>query len=159
MKCLIVIIGCLVFCNLQYGQTKRITKSQAFSFFKKEKYSDYKMIYACNRDSLFFKSDTINLYDNPNIFNFGECCEKIEWEFSENKKFIQRRFQNCKEPSFAWLTTRKDIYRLRIRRRRDKIIVEKYHDGFLKNTFEIIKLEELNLGNSGTCRKMTLVKK
>ncbi len=60
----------------------------------------------CNKDSTFFKSDTI-VFTNSTL---EKCCATIQWTFYRKQSFVQNAGQTCSEPSSATVTNVDDFY-------------------------------------------------
>lgn len=55
--------------------------------------------WAANKDSLFFKSDTIRLYNSSNIvYNDTNFCTSFVWDFCNSNSFNETKAQMCQEP-------------------------------------------------------------
>ena len=68
-----------------------------------------------NKDSLYYKADTlrfINVKKTPYKYNF---CEKVNWTFYRNDKFYLVESQTCREPSSAKYSIKNNQFRIEIK--------------------------------------------
>jgi hypothetical protein len=49
----------------------------------------------CNKDSSFYKSDTLQLYNNVNYYYYSNCCEFVDFTFYKKNAFVANKTQVC----------------------------------------------------------------
>ena len=106
-----------------FSQTPRISEKDLLLIFKKTIIKDKRgsviigkrAWYTCNDLEAYFKKDTISLVSYPETDNNVDCCNTVAWTFYKKDKFIQTRFQKCKEPTTASAAKVSDYYSLKIK--------------------------------------------
>ena len=95
-----------------------------------------------NNDSLYFKSDTINVYQfkTRSYRSFG--CEKINWNFSSENEFVLTRVHLCMEPPTRDISKPDDSLKVRFKNKKAKLINEYNHSNQNIEKFELIDLTE-----------------
>lgn len=112
----------------------------------------------CNEDSLFFKSDTIHLYDNAYYFNtIGICCEFVEWEFSDDDLIRQQQPQTCLDPP-SMLTSDIHYYKYRITKHKRRAYLRLYTKKDVFESYLVENIEYFELPGENNCRHITLIR-
>jgi hypothetical protein len=95
----------------------------------------------CNDDSLYFKSDTLVLYQDINYRNLAkkQCCHYINWNIPTKKDFKIEDLFACAEPGTIKTSGLKEKIKL-ITKNSEKII-EIYTNGSVTDRFIILKFE------------------
>ncbi len=112
---------------------------------------------ACNDDSSFFKTDTIQLCTH--LFE-DDCCNRIDWFFHADSTVTLRRSKMCVEPPLAQYIQPHVALRLRYKKEEGLIRMCIYDGVVLKENFlltALIKFERKHTGeNIGY--KLTMVR-
>ncbi|AUC75891.1 hypothetical protein [Olleya sp. Bg11-27] len=102
--------------------SQQLTKSEFKKLIKESKkeerksgFSYYSKIIANNKDSIFFKSDKVEIYSSNAVTSEKGFCRTIELKFLNNNNVNFIDCQTCKEPSFCYVSTDKTIYQYRIK--------------------------------------------
>lgn len=121
-------------CNLCFSQS--ITKSELKRIIKesrkeerKDGFSYFSKIISNNKDSIFFNSNTIDIYTSEIAASKEGFCRTIELKFLHNNKVNFIDCQTCREPTSCYVTTSKNIYKYRIKEIENELYV------FFKNTY------------------------
>jgi hypothetical protein len=95
-----------------------------------------------NDDSLYFKSDTIKVYQykTRSYRSFG--CEKINWVFSNENEFVLRRVHLCMEPPTRDISQPNDSLKINFKKRNSKLLIEFNHYNKNIDKFELIDIKE-----------------
>ncbi|QNF33372.1 hypothetical protein HUW51_11810 [Adhaeribacter swui] len=92
-----------------------------------------------NKDSLYFKNDTVQLYQDVN-YRYGlETCSLIEWKF-EPKKFRVLHLFTCSEPGTVNYSSPRE--KLKLKKRGRQQILEIKKGGLVLDTFLILEFKE-----------------
>ena len=60
-------------------------------------------VWVCdNRDSAYFKNDTIIFYNYEYAYSEINICFGIEWYFSNASNFGISKYEYCREPPISW---------------------------------------------------------
>ncbi len=111
-----------------------------------------------NIDSLYFKSDTIYLYNNTYMYLSENWCKEICWNLKENKITIIE--QNlCIEPPLSTISGEKSNLKYKIEKENGSffLTLDKGLNEYSK--FEIIRIERIKLDEKEEYIKMTLFRK
>ncbi len=146
------------------GQTnspslKELRKSFKTAFKESKEYGNSTSNWsACNLDSLFYKTDTINLVSDNNYYYNNNCCEVVSWVFySKNKCYITNS-QTCKESSFSRVATYKDMYDISFDRDKQfAYLILKGYEG-QKVKFKALSIGNLVVGYKGDLATINLVR-
>ena len=144
-----LLIPFLLFSVCTLGQTKIYSEKDVYRLFKKSiSQTDKKKISIpsnpwlfCNKDSLFYLSDTLRLvsnsYHNDKLVN---CCDYVGWTFYKQDKFISTRLQLCKEPTTASATKDKDHFDLKVFPTDNYLTLSIFNNNKLVDSFKIIEI-------------------
>ncbi len=139
MKILQIILFLFSF-SLCYSQ--QITKSEFKKLIKESKkekresgFSYYSKIITNNKDSLFFKSDKVEIYSSEAATSEKEFCRTVEFKFLKNNKVNFIDCQNCTGPLFCYLSTDKNIYKYQIKENDSQLYI------FFKNNYNEINFK------------------
>lgn len=147
-----------------YGQNLKPTKAQLLKTFEYSIHQESKRKIQtnshpwliCNKDSSFYKSDTLYLYDNYLLQN---CCESIGWTFYKPNAFVQNELQSCREPANEKVTTNSDFHTIDLTEDNGQTTIKVYQARCLIDTFIITSLDSVNLDQmSQTSTRLTLVR-
>lgn len=94
----------------------------------------------CNKDSLYYKSDTLTMYQDANYAVHAECCYYVNWKIGNGKKIKLEDAFLCTEPGRLSSVNQKETFRLN--RKDDRQLITLKRDGTKIDIFEIVKLEE-----------------
>jgi len=104
---------------------------------------------ADNTDSLFYKSDTVTLYDNHGISYSLGFCEIIDiFSFHKWNTPVIGKSQHCIEPSSGKVLSEKDYFNLSILKKKDKYFLLFKNDFGKSYTFEVIRISKIDYGNT-----------
>jgi hypothetical protein len=136
--------------HTSYAQNLNPTRSQLLNLFEKSIQQDKngKVLIgsnpwiACNKDSSFFTSDTISLYNNSE-YSQQECCDFIEWTFYKRKEFVINRTQNCKEPATGTVPNLTDWFSIHFIKDKKNLIFEIVNQNKPTNRFKVISIDKI----------------
>jgi hypothetical protein len=160
-------IFCISVNRCCYGQTKAYSEKYIYSLFKKSVLQTEKgkikipsnPWLICNRDSSFYRKDTIRLCSNSYYTNSLNCCEYISWTFYEKDKFISTNLELCNEPTTASVTKDKDHFSVSVLSTDNYLLLSTFNNDKLIETFKIINVENVRQNNSDlTSTVMTLLR-
>ncbi len=110
MKIFTLIIS-VFYSSISFCQDKGQLKKEIENQFKEstEKYSLNDSWLICNKDSAYYRADTLKLYNHINYYYDPiNCCEFVNWNFENKSRFRLRETKICNEPP----TSKVDIYNL-----------------------------------------------
>ena len=143
----IVLVISILTTNL-YPQTELVTKKEVKRIIKKgfSTSSDYADSWdACNDDSLYFKTDTINFYNNSNYFyQVGHCCQFVEWQFFKRKAVRRQEYQRCIEPPRIYVASY-FYFKYKIVKRKKMIIIKTFRNDNFGESFKVVRIEDVIL--------------
>lgn len=115
----------------------------------------------CNKDSAFYKSDTVRLYNNVNYYYNSKCCDFIDWTFYKKEAFVLTRVQICKEPATASVAKNEDWFTIKVSNEDKNLLLETYNQGKLVDRFKVISIDKVdNIEQlKGITELVTLVRK
>ncbi len=95
-----------------------------------------------NEDSLYFKSDTIKVYQykTRSYRSFG--CEKINWTFTNENEFVLTRVHLCMEPPTRDNSQANDSLKINFRKNNSKLRIEVNHSKKNVDKFDLIEIRE-----------------
>jgi hypothetical protein len=141
--------------NFLFGQIIVPTKNQLLKIFKesilekKKNYTTSNPWIACNRDSLFFKSDTIQLVDNESYYHYSvDCCSFVEWAFSSKDKFTQSKTQVCNEPASATVLNVNDTYKISLAVVGHDLIMTTTNSIDLTQKYKVLSIDKTKIDTS-----------
>ena len=151
----IIILLFQLLTNVLFGQIIVPTKNQLLKTFKgsilekKKHYTTSKPWIACNKDSLFFKSDTIQLVDNESYYHHSvDCCNFVEWTFSSKDKFTQSKTQVCNEPASATVLNATDSYKISLSVVGHDLIMTTTNSIDLTQKFNVLSIDKTKIDSS-----------
>jgi len=131
-----------------YSFSQQITKCDIKKIIKnsiKEErrngYSYHSKIVANNIDSTFFTSKKIKIYSSEVAVRNNDFCRTVQLKFLKNSKVVFIDCQTCIEPSSCYVSTNKNIYTYKIRKRKNVLNIE-FTNSFNKINFKIISTTE-----------------
>jgi hypothetical protein len=95
---------------------------------------------ACNKDSLYYKSDTVVMYQDANYTVQSGCCSYVNWNITSKKKIKIENAFLCTEPGRLSSFNEREIFKL-IREHGRQLITLK-RGSFEIGRFQIISLKE-----------------
>lgn len=140
--------------NVGLAQTTIPTKSQVLRAFKKsiDQPEKGKIItnsnpwVVCNKDSSFYKSDTLRLYNNSNYYYSSHCCQYIDLTFYKKNAFILTRAEMCEGARIS-VTKDKDWFAVNLYKDNKKLILETINQGKIVERFSVISMYKVtNIG-------------
>ena len=145
-----------LFCGqIVFGQNNQLTKSQLLRILKgsiKQDNSGKVLIDSnpwviCNKDSSFYKSDTLRLCNDINYYYHSTCCDFIDWTFYKKDAFVLTRVQICKEPATASVARNEDWFTVKVLKENKNLFLETYNQGMLIDRFKVISIDKVdNIG-------------
>lgn len=67
---------------------------------------------ACNKDSLYHRSETVVLYQDANYYVQAKCCHYVNWKIRSKKKMRIENSFVCTEPGRVNSSTLKETYKV-----------------------------------------------
>ena len=133
------------------GQNVNPTKSQLFKVLKNSIRQDTKGKVStisnpwvvCNKDSSFYKSDTLRLYNNINFSHYLNCCDFIDLTFYKRNAFVIAQTQMCKEPTTASVVKSNDCFTIDILKNESDLIFETINQGKVVDRFKVISIDKI----------------
>jgi len=134
-----------------FGQNSGVTKKKLTNIFKESILQNSKQKVQtnsnpwtiCNKDSAYYKSDTLILY--PAISTqyrlHSQCCNFIEWTFYKKDAFVLTRVQICKEPTTVSSTKVEDWFTIKLVKQRQLMFLETISQGKVTDRFKVITVE------------------
>jgi len=97
----------------------------------------------CNKDSSYYKSDTLHLYlsNNSQYRNHSSCCDFIDWTFYKKDAFILTKTQICKEPPTTSSSKADDWYKLKILKENGILLLIIFNQNRLITKFKVINID------------------
>ena len=137
-----------ILCSNQnlFGQNSELTKTNLLKVFKASIYQDSKTKIrtnsnpwiVCNKDSAFYKSESILLSNNSASFYHSNCCNFINWTFYKGDAFVLTKEQTCNEPSTTDITKPEDWFKVKVSKIGQDLILETFNQNKLINKFKVI---------------------
>ena len=128
-----------------------MSKSEFMKLIKESKkeeresgFSYYSKIISNNKDSLFYKSDKIEIYSSSQVTYEKDICRTVEFKFLNNKKVVFHDCQNCTEPSSCYVSTDKNIYKYRIKEIDNELYIF-FANNYNEMNFKIVSSMEYKL--------------
>src|SRR5690606_385846 len=113
-----------------------------------------------NTDSLFYKSDTVILYNNSKIKNSIGACEFVNISFEKSKnKFLINESGYCSEIGWTRIITEKHYFNLLIQRKKNKYFIEFKNNFSESYLFEVLKIIEIHFGQNNDFKAKKIVLK
>jgi hypothetical protein len=94
-----------------------------------------------NEDSLYFRSDTIELFSRTNYFQKFTTCHIIKWIVSKHN-FHFESVNRCAEPGIVIVTQYIDEESLILNRNASKQYIEYFRGGIKIDSFEVLYYHE-----------------
>jgi len=134
----------LLLSNYSFSQqiTKRDIKKIINNSIKEERRNEYSYHYkivANNIDSTFFTSKKVKIYSSEVAIRNNNFCRTVQLKFLKNSKVNFIDCQTCIEPSSCYVSTNKNIYTYKIRKRKNVLYIE-FTNSFNTINFKIISL-------------------
>lgn len=140
----------LLFTQNVSSQTPGNLKSKITKIIKEalqEKHQSYGWI-ACNKDSSYYKSETIELYDNWNYAYSPEtCCNFISWDFDNKTTFYLTDKLICQEPTVSSVHSFEKKFKIAFKRHFNHLFLLKTDRNNVQEQFEVIGFKEVTLWN------------
>lgn len=109
----------------------------------------------CNKDSAFYKSDTLRLYNNTGYHSHSQCCDFTDWTFYKKDAFVLTRVQICKEPTTVSVSRNEDWFTIKVSKENKNLFLETYNQGKLVDRFRVISISKVD--GIGRFKEMTEV--
>ena len=138
--------------QMSFGQTNKVTKKQLSENFKK-KDSYTRQWITCNKDSTFYKSDTLYFHDR---LNYYRCKKYIIWGFDNSKSFYQVEGENFNNYDGVKLITENDWYKIKIVEEENETLLNIYNQ---KKLIESFIVHELGYNEKEKWNRLTLIRK
>ena len=102
---------------------------------RKSGYLYYSKIISNNKDSIFFKSNKIEIYSSKIAASENEFCRTVELRFLKNNRVNFIDCQTCTEFPSCYVSTDKNIYKYRIKEDDNQLYI------FFKNNYNEINFK------------------
>lgn len=139
--------------QITFGQAPKITAEKVLeiikSSIKQQKRRNIEVDsnpwLVCNKDSAFFKSDTIRLFGNNINNNFvrRNCCAFIGWTFYKPRCFVQLDIDYCNEPPRHRIVKEKDFYTITVTQEDSSTFIKTYRGKKVIESFVVIEYKEI----------------
>jgi len=94
---------------------------------------------ACNKDSLYYKSEKVVLYQDANYYVEAKCCHYVNWKISTKKKVEIENSFTCSEPGRVNSLNAKETFKILNCDDGQMIVLKR--DGQEIDKFKILQLE------------------
>ena len=94
----------------------------------------------CNKDSLYYKSDTLTMYQDANYTVQSGCCHYVNWKITSKKNIKIENAFLCTEPGRLSSSNDKEVFKLSKTQGQQVITIKR--SGTEIGKFQILKLEE-----------------
>jgi hypothetical protein len=132
------------------GQNSELTKRKLIKILKSSIEQDSKIRIRtnsnpwtiCNKDSAYYKSDTLRLYlaNSSQYRNHSSCCSFIDWTFYKKNAFVLEKTQICEEPPSTNVNTPDDWYAIEISKDKEDLILTTSNQEKLINKFKVVTI-------------------
>jgi hypothetical protein len=159
----ITLISLIIFLSyLSSGQTFQPTKRELIKAFKNSieqkkrnvLYTNSNPWIMDNKDSSYFKSDTLVFVNFNKEFNHSRICNPLNWTFYKKDRFVISSGNYCDEPTFMRAVRAEDWFKTRIKETKSDLILEIYNSEKQVNRFSVVSLKE----NVDLTIKLTLIR-
>ena len=160
-----ILFLCVLFGQIKYPSRQEIEKIIKLTISQKItaknpacEYGQCGEWWAADKDSLFFKSDTIRLYNSSNIvYNDTNFCTSLVWDFGKNNSFDETKAQMCQEPPIRTIKGGGFLGQDKVRvpnkydviSQNDRTFITILVDTAIIETFEVIGLQKTVQKNLG----------
>lgn len=112
---------------------------------------------ACDEDSTYYFSDTIQLYRNY-YYCFGSgCCRFVQWHLSPKYTFTLTEFRFCQEPPVSGIRMENQDLKFKVRESGNMVTIAVLRKKEVIDKFEAIDLRTVTLPESNqTSQRLTL---
>ena len=95
-----------------------------------------------NVDSIYFKSDTIKVYQYKTRSYRSYGCEEVHWTFSDEDDFVLTRVHLCMEPPLRDISKPTDSLKVNFKEKKSKLRIEFKNFNKKIEEFELIEIKE-----------------
>jgi hypothetical protein len=148
--------------NLSLEQNIPLTKKNLTSiFYEIKNNTQFTSVWtACNKDSSYYKSDTVILYSNKYFQLTAKCCQYIEWTFSTRTTLDLTELFNCNEPPYSEAGPFNNGLKIKFKKnKKNKLILSIYENGKFKDRFTLLSLDTVELQKGILSYRLTMVRK
>jgi hypothetical protein len=112
---------------------------------------------ACDEDSTYYRSDTIQLYRNAYYYLESDCCRFVQWHLSPKYTFTLSEFRPCQEPPVSGVRMENQDLKFEINGFASRVTIAVLRKKQAIDTFEVIDLRTVTLPNRNeTSQRLTL---
>ena len=94
----------------------------------------------CNKDSLYYKSEMVVLYQDANYSVQSDCCYYVNWEISSKKKISLQSLFACTEPGRISKSDLQETFKIVDCKDGQMIVLKRGKEEI--DRFEIVSIEE-----------------
>ncbi len=132
------------------GQSFPPTKKELIKAFKKSIEQNERHVFHSdsnpwihdNKDSSYFKSDTLKFVNFNHKFPKQRVCSPVNWTFYKKDRFVLSSGNLCNEPTFMHVIEAKDWFLTKIIETRTELILEIFNSHKLVERFSVVSLKE-----------------
>ena len=157
---LLLPIMLLFLCQTMRGQQVILTKQALLKVFRQStgKNSPANTWMTDNKDSTFFTSDTVKLFNDNYYYYHSRACHFVNWNFKNAHVFMLSKSFMCTEPPID-VVPFNSWYRVKLKTINHQLYLRTYNRGRLIKNYKILGLSKVELGKNGNrCNVLTLVK-
>jgi len=104
---------------------------------------------ACNKDNVYYRNDTIQLFNNINNMYHSGCCLHVEWKMDGRARMDLSRVQICHEPPFQSIAFKDQDLSIRVSDSKGSLRITLRSDGEDVDVFEVLELKDVPLWEGG----------
>jgi hypothetical protein len=153
-----IVLGFMV--NLLSAQT--VTSDQLQNVFEQSLNAEKHMggrWTACNKDSMFFKADTVRFYNSANYMHGFSCCHYINWRFTDRYSFRRNLTEYCSEPPGETVYFNNgDPFTIRYISHGHDLEIHIYQKDITESRFRVLSLDKITLQDGQDCDVLTLLR-
>jgi hypothetical protein len=147
----LALISLILFVSyLSSGQSFRPTKRELIKAFKKSIEQNERNVFHSdsnpwiidNKDSSYFKSDTLKFVNFNHEFLRQRVCQPLNWTFYKKDRFVLSSGNLCDEPTFMHVSRAEDWYKIKITETKSDLILEIYNSDKQADRFSVVSLKE-----------------
>lgn len=158
-----IILGLFVIGKLlTFGQNAEENKKLLTTLFKNSLTADSKAKgwissekdwMTCNKDSFYYKSDTVVIYNNSKYYNSEyKCYDLVCWSFYNQNSFRLSQYLGSRHPA-PCIVALNNFHKIKLKVLDNSLFLKTYVDGKIVDNFKVVSV--LSNGNSA---KLTLVR-
>jgi hypothetical protein len=98
----------------------------------------------CNKDSAYYRSDTLILYNDKNYQYRSNCCDFVEWTFYRKDAFFLGQTKICQEPPIGIIHKDNNWFTIQSEKGSNGTKLELVNSGRVVERFKLISIGRVN---------------